>query len=101
MSKIIFFYGRNKSEMKTENTSQNKNSLDKILLQYLSMIDKKKEDVLYLYKGKILDMENKDVNDIIKKQKTIRINVINLNTKNVIKEPNYIICPECHNLQLV
>ena len=39
MSKIIFIYEKNKTEVKIDN----KNTLDEILLKYLSMIGQKKK----------------------------------------------------------
>jgi hypothetical protein len=50
LPKIIFIYENNKSEMKIEDII----SLDTILLKYLSMIEQKKEDILFLNKGKMM-----------------------------------------------
>ena len=51
MPKIIFLYEKNKYEMIIES----KISIDKIFEEYLSMIDQKKEDIIFLYKGNKLN----------------------------------------------
>ena len=54
MSKIIFIYENNKKEMILEY----KYSLKELLKKYLSLIDQKQKDILFMYKGKELSLQS-------------------------------------------
>ena len=94
MSKIIFLYENNKKEMILEYEY----SLKELLKKYLSLIDQKQKDILFLYKGKELSLQS---NNIILNDKKNIISVINLNKKKNDNETNYILCPKCSNLQFL
>ena len=91
MVKFEFIYMKNKFII------ENKDNNSKIFYKYLSLINKDVNQVLFLYKGKYLNIENKL--DIFNHDKVI-IFVFNINKK--IKNNNEkikdIICPECENL---
>ena len=94
MSKIIFLYEKNKKEMILEY----KYSLKELLKKYLSLIDQKQKDILFMYKGKELSLQS---NNIILNGNRNIISVINLNKKKNVNETNYILCPKCTNLQFL
>ena len=73
MSKIIFIYRENKYEMVLENENLN------IFYEYSKKIDAKINDLLFLYKGKYISLNNsKIIINKLKSNKNIIISVYNL-----------------------
>ena len=95
MAKFSFIY-----EKKHYNIpNSNGDSISQILYSFLNLINKKKENVLFLYKGKQLFIYNKNVINSSKNDYTIFVFDISQD-KNKVENTNYIICPKCYNLQL-
>ena len=100
MSKIKLIYMKNIYEIKCREKNL---SIQNLLAKYCSIINMSFNELLFLYKGKILDLNNnKKVNEF--KDNNIIILVYNLKIK---KKNNYnekfkdIICPECNNLAII
>ena len=94
MSKTIFIYRKIKYEMLLENENSN------IFYEFSRKIDSKINDLIFLYKGKNISLNNSQIIiNMIKSNKNIIISVYNLNINhkndNVYKN---LICPNCKNL---
>ena len=86
---IMFIYKNNKYEMKMKNI----NTINEALEKYLSLIGKSEKDLIFLYKGKKIEIKNKK---LINTNNNIIISVFN---KEINKNNNnYVTCPICHNL---
>ena len=94
MSKIIFIYRENKYEMIIENRNLN------IFNEYSKKIDANINDLLFLYRGKYISLNNSQIIiNMLKSNKNIIISVynLNINQKNDNVYQN-LICPNCKNL---
>ena len=76
---------------------RNINTINEALTKFLLLIDKKEKELIFLYKGKKIEIKNKkfiyDLNS-----NNIIITVINKPTNININNNAYIKCPICHNL---
>ena len=100
MSIIKFIYMKNIYEMKSKEKDL---SIQSLLLKYSSIINIDISELNFMYKGKILILNNnKKVNEL-KDNNNIIILVYNLKIKKNKnnKELKEIICPECHNLAII
>ena len=92
-----FIYMKNIYEIKENNKSK---LLNEILSSYISFIDIKYDNILFLYKGKNLnDYKNKKIYEL--NNENIIISVYNLETKKDKNIINNILCPQCKSLPLV
>ena len=100
MSKIKFIYMKNIYEMKYIEKDL---SILNLLSKYYSIININFNELLFLYKGKNLILNNmKEVNEL--KDNNINILVYNLKMKKINKnnkELKEIICPECNHLAII
>ena len=99
MSNIKFIYMKNIYEIKYNEKDL---SIKNLLLKYSSIIDININELLFLYKGNNLALNNKKkINEL--KDNNIIILVYNLKIKknNNYNELKEIICPECHNLAII
>ena len=95
MNAYNFVYGEKQYEMK-----RNKNELD-FISDYLSIINKRNNELYILYKGKVLNLNDIKTLKILCTKKNIQnifIFNIKINHKVNLKEIKNIICPECNNL---
>ena len=94
MSKMIFIYRKIKYEMLLENGNSN------IFYEFSKKIDANINDLLFLYKGKYISLNNsKIIINMLRSNKNIIISVYNLNINQ--KNDNIygnLICPNCKNL---
>ena len=95
MSKITFLYEKNQYEMNIEN---NQIQISDILQNFLKLINQNQQNILFLYKGNKLCIDNRNI--FFNQNKKIVISVFLLNKKKNSKEYNYILCPTCYNLLL-
>ena len=94
MSKTIFIYRENKYEIPLENRNPN------IFNEFSKKIDAKINNLLFLYKGKYISLNNSQIIiNILKSNKNIIVSVynLNINQKNDNVYEN-LICPNCKNL---
>jgi len=94
MSKTIFIYRENKYEIPLENRNSN------IFNEFPKKIDANINDLLFLYKGKDISLNNSQIIiNMLKSNKNIIISVynLNINQKNDNAYEN-LICPNCKNL---
>jgi len=94
---ILFVYKNKEFKMNIENN----NSLNEILTKFLSIINEKENNIIFLYKGKKLSFK---FENILKKlnHNNINIFVFNIKTnKNNNENFKYIICPKCYNLSFL
>ena len=92
-----FIYMKNIYEIKENNKSK---LLNEILSSYISFIDIKYDNILFLYKGKNLnDYKNKKIYEL--NNENLIISVYNLETKKDKNIINNILCPQCKSLPLV
>ena len=88
----MFIYQNNRFKMEIENIK----TINEALTKFLSLIDKKEKDLIFLYKGKKIEIKNQK---LIKSNNNIIISVFNkeINENN----NNYVTCPICHNLSFL
>ena len=94
MSKAIFIFRENKYEMLLENINSS------IFIEFSKNIDANINDLLFLYKGKYISLNNSQIIiNMLKSNKNIIISVynLNINQKNDNVYEN-LICPNCKNL---
>ena len=91
----MFLYQNNKYKMKIKNI----NTINEAFKKFLSLIDKKEEDLLLLYKGKKIEIKNKKLKYEI--NNNITILVINIQINSNINNNDYIRCPKCNNLSFL
>jgi len=93
MSKILFIYRENKYEMILKDNNFN------IFYEYSKSIDANINDLLFLYKGKNITLNNsqKKLNIFISNKNIISVYNLNINYKNDNLCEN-LICPSCKNL---
>ena len=94
MSEIRFVYENNQYNM----SNLNGDSLSQLLCNFLNLINKKKEDIIFLYKGKNLLINQIEINTFNSNYKIFVFNITK--DRNKVENTNYIICPKCKNLQL-
>ena len=77
---------------------KNINTINEALIKFLTIIGKKEKDLIFLYKGKKIEINNKKL--MYKLNNNIRILVINKQMNKQLKNKNddYITCPICSNL---
>ena len=95
MNVYNFVYGENQHQMK-----RNNEKLD-FIFKYLSIINKKNNELYILYNGKTINLNDRGKLKILNNKKNIKnLFVFNIknNNKSHIKEIKNIICPECNNL---
>ena len=85
---ITFIYQYNKYKIYNKNI----NTINEALINFLSFVDKRENDLLFLYKGK--KIRN---NILLNKLNNIIISVFNIRIKKKNNEC-YIKCPTCQNL---
>ena len=91
---IMFIYQNNKYKMEIKNI----NTINEALIKFLTIIGKKEKDLIFLYKGKKIEINNKKL--MYKLNNNIRILVINKQMNKHMESNNndYITCPICRNL---
>ena len=91
------------NETKTIIQCNENDKFEKIIKKYCSKNEKKKEELIFLYKGCIVD-DQKTFDEItlledkVVGQMTIIINYNNIITKKETKNSKYILCPECYEM---
>ena len=91
---IIFLYKKKEYNMNIEK----QNSLNEILTKFLSMINENENNIIFLFKGKILSFKFENILNKLNHNNII-ISVFNIkNNKNSNDKFKYIICPKCYNL---
>ena len=95
MAKITFIYGYNKYVI----AAKKKDSIASILDKYIHSLNEDKNDLFFMYKGKIITLLKMSSNTI-NQNKNMLIFVFKKNSlKN--NEINNIVCPTCENLVLI
>jgi len=87
---IIFIYQNNKYKIDKRNI----NTINEALKKFLSFVDKKENDLIFLYKGKKI---NNNIS-LLNKLNIIIISVFNIKMNIKNKKYDYIRCPTCQNL---
>ena len=92
---IMFIYQNKKYKMEIKNI----NTINEALTKFLLIIGKKEKDLIFLYKGKKIEINNKKL--IYKLNNNMKILVIikQMNSNN--NNNDYITCPICHNLSYI
>ena len=94
MKTIILVYGFNQYKIEDY-----ENNLYNILNKYSSYLNKNFTDLLFLHKGKLLNLNNIKKLDNKKYNKiTLLVSISKINIKNEKKELSDVKCPECNNL---
>ena len=95
MSSIIFLY----NDKETPIQCNNKEKMDSIIKRFCESASIKKENVNFIYNGKILN-EDISEDEIILNQENKKLIIVNDNVKkeqqDIFVQSKRIICPECH-----
>ena len=79
------------------NIESNK-SINEVLTKFLSLINEKKNNIIFIYKGKKISFKFENIFNKLNHNNII-ISVFNIkNNKNTNVKFNYFICPKCYNL---
>jgi len=87
---IIFIYQNNKYKI----DNRNFNTINEAFRKFLSLVDKKENELIFLYKGKKI---NNNIT-LLNKLNNILISVFNIRINKRNKKYYYIRCPTCQNL---
>ena len=95
MTKVKFIYIRNTYEMIN---IKDELLLSDLILKYCSIINQDKNELYFLYKGKVLSLDkNIKIKEMNNKNIIISIFKINYEKNNNKEILNHIICPECED----